>query len=76
MPRGKQGERRALIQRHCRRIGDGRGVALTFANPAYSEALEGARCLAVAIGRMGSGFFTPMRNLPSSPHRRSPDEIL
>ena len=32
------------------------------ANPANGAALKGARWLAVAAGRIGSGFFTPMRN--------------
>jgi hypothetical protein len=34
------------------------------ANPANGAALEGARWLAVAAGRIGSGFFTSMRNRP------------
>ena len=32
------------------------------ANPANGVPPEGARWLAVAAGRIGSGFFTPMRN--------------
>src|SRR5215470_10060074 len=34
------------------------------ANPANSATPRGARWLAVAAGRIGSRFFTPMRNLP------------
>jgi hypothetical protein len=34
------------------------------ANPANGAALKGVRWLAVAAGRIGSGFFTPMRNRP------------
>ena len=34
------------------------------ANPAYGAALKGARWLAVAAGRIGSGFFMSMRNRP------------
>jgi hypothetical protein len=34
------------------------------ANPANGAALKGARWLAIAAGRIGSGFFTSMRNRP------------
>jgi hypothetical protein len=34
------------------------------ANPAISVSPEGARWLAIAAGRIGSGFFTPMRKRP------------
>src|SRR5580704_1721489 len=34
------------------------------ANPANGAAPNGARWLAVAAGRIGSRFFTPMRNCP------------
>ena len=34
------------------------------ANPANGVPLEGARWLAVGAGRIGSGFFTLMRNRP------------
>jgi hypothetical protein len=34
------------------------------ANPAIGASPEGARWLAIAAGRIGSGFFTPMRKRP------------
>ena len=34
------------------------------ANPAIGAFPEGARWLAIAAGRIGSGFFTPMRKRP------------
>ena len=48
------------------------------ANPANGAALEGARWRAVAVGRIGSEFFTSMRNrhLARSPHHRLPDEAI
>src|SRR4051794_2019872 len=64
--RGKQGENGASIwMRKCRRVRNvSRATPSCRHEPGERRGPGGAHWLAIAAGRIGSGFFTPMRTRP------------